>query len=150
MLNRGGRTGNKNKNFCEYIYLIREREFAESNKPIYKIGKTVNLYNRMNQYPKRSEIYLFEPVDDSNWYEKELLSIFENMYERARVSSGEIIGNEYFVGNVNEMIYVIRSFIMNHYPGKINTNLQSDSYDYDSEFEPYSNDEYEYESNFYN
>ena len=135
----------KCENFCEHIYLIREREFARLDEPVYKIGRSVNIHNRMNQYPKDSEIYLFEPVDNSVWYEKELISIFEDMYERAKVSSGEIIGKEYFVGNIDEMIYVVRSFIMNHYPGKISGDSKIDEYS-DSDFEPYS--DYESDSDF--
>ena len=135
----------KRGNFCEHIYLIREREFAKLDEPVYKIGRTVNIHNRMNQYPKDSEIYLFEPVDNSMWYEKELISIFEDMYERAKVPSGETIGKEYFVGNINEMIYVVRSFIMNHYPGKISSDSKIDEYS-DSDFEPYS--DYESDSDF--
>ena len=116
----------KCENLCEHIYLIREREFARLDEPVYKIGRSVNIHNRMNQYPKDSEIYLFEAVDNSIWYEKELISIFEDMYERAKVPSGETIEKEYFIGNIDEMIYVVRSFIMNHYSGKISSNSKNE------------------------
>ena len=43
------------------------------------------------------------------------------------------------------MIYVVRSFIMNHYPGKISGDSKIDEYS-DSDFEPYS--DYESDSDF--
>lgn len=101
----------------EYIYLIREREFKYANKPIYKLGRTNNIATRMSQYPKDSEVYLVEPVANSVYVEKELLIIFEEIYERATTADGTTtIGNEYFVGNVNEMVYIIRSYIHNQCP----------------------------------
>ena len=105
------------KQMVEYIYLIREREFKYSNKPVYKIGRTNKIATRMNSYPKDSEVYLIEPVYNSVFVEKELISIFEDIYERATTEDGtEYIGNESFVGNVNEMIYIIRTFINNQFP----------------------------------
>ncbi len=96
----------------EYIYLIREREFAYTNQPVYKIGRTNKIATRMGQYPKDSEVYLVEAVSDSVKVEKELITIFEENYERATTKDGKTwIGNEYFVGNVNEMIYIIRTYI---------------------------------------
>lgn len=115
------------RNFCEYIYIIREREFVRLNEPIYKIGRTVNIHNRMNAYPKDSEIYLFEPVTNSVWYERELLRLFSNTYSRGRLRSGEIIGKEYFVGDVNDMILHVRQFIINNYPGRVGTFAKSTS-----------------------
>ena len=105
------------KQMVEYIYLIREREFKYNNKPVYKIGRTSKIATRMNSYPKDSEVYLVEPVYNSVFVEKELISIFEDIYERATTEDGtEYIGNESFVGNVNEMIYIIRTFINNQFP----------------------------------
>ena len=101
----------------EYIYLIREREFVYSNQPIYKIGRTNKIATRMNSYPKDSEVYLVEAVSDSVYVEKELITIFEERYERATTRDGTTtIGNETFIGNINEMIYIIRTYIQNHCP----------------------------------
>ena len=72
----------------------------------------------MNQYPKGNEIYLVIPVCDSVWYEKQLLDIFVDRYERATFDGEHTIGDEYFVGNLDEMIYIIQTFIHNHYPNR--------------------------------
>lgn len=104
----------------EYIYLIREREFSYSNQPVYKIGRTNKIATRMGQYPKDSEVYIIEAVSDSVKVEKELITIFEENYKRAKTRDGTaFIGNEYFVGNVNEMIYIIRTYIQYHCPRAI-------------------------------
>lgn len=137
---------------CEYIYLLREREFVSMNAPIYKIGRSVNWLNRMNSYPKGSEVYLIIPVDNSLWYENKLLEIFEEHYERATINNDGVnfIGNEYFVGNLDEMIYIIQTFIHNHYPGHFivnDNNEEQYNEEEDSEFQctDYTCDEYDSE-----
>ena len=104
----------------EYIYLIREREFSYSNQPVYKIGRINKIATRIGQYPKDSEVYVIEVVSDSVKVEKELITIFEENYKREKTRDGTaFIGNEYFVGNVNEMIYIIRTYIQYHCPRAI-------------------------------
>lgn len=93
----------------------------------------------MNQYPKDSQIILIVPVDDSVWYEKQLIKIFEERFDRAALNNGKTpIGNEYFIGDLDEMVYIINSFIHNHYPGHFISTKNVSSYltDYsDSDFE---------------
>lgn len=74
------------------------------------------------------------PVDDSVWYENQLISIFEDSYERATVNNDgvNVIGNEYFIGNLDEMIYIITTFIQNHYPGHFVRSVKSTIVDDDS------------------
>lgn len=117
---------------CEYIYLIREREFVNLNAPVFKIGRTVNCVNRMNQYPKGSEIYLIVPVTNSVWYEKQLLDIFDDHFERATVNNDgqHYIGREYYIGNLDEMVYIINTFIQNHYPGHFVTTVPTMGIEY--------------------
>ena len=44
-----------------YIYLIREREFVNNNKHIYKIGRTdaYDVRSRLKSYPSESEVIFF-------------------------------------------------------------------------------------------
>ena len=37
----------------EHIYLIQEREFIKTEEPIYKLGKTHNIFQRKSGYPNR-------------------------------------------------------------------------------------------------
>ena len=103
----------------EYIYLLQEREFINSNKDIYKIGKTKqeNL-KRFSNYPKGSKLLFQIICNDCSYYEKELLYLFKNKYELQTD-----IGNEYFKGNYKKMIKDIYEMINND---ANNTNNTSD------------------------
>lgn len=84
-----------------YIYLLREREFLKTNEEIYKIGKTINIKNRMPSYPKDSRLYLcFYCPSDIDEVEKYLISVLERICLRKRTD----IGSEYFEGDVREMM----------------------------------------------
>jgi len=90
-----------------YIYLLREREFIRLNEPTYKIGRTQqNPYDRFSSYPKGTEIILYIMVDDSVSLEKQVINTFKKMYEHKKG-----YGNEYFSGNVSEMIKTIYSVV---------------------------------------
>ena len=84
-----------------YIYLLREREFLKTNEEIYKIGKTINIKNRMPSYAKDSRLYLcFYCPSDIDAVEKHLISVLERICLRKRTD----IGAEYFEGDVHEMM----------------------------------------------
>tara|TARA_B100000497_G_scaffold125791_1_gene163042 strand:- start:572 stop:1048 length:477 start_codon:yes stop_codon:yes gene_type:complete len=84
-----------------YIYLLREREFLKTNEEIYKIGKTINIKNRMPSYPKDSRLYLcFYCPSDIDAVEKHLISVLERICLRKRTD----IGSEYFEGDVRELM----------------------------------------------
>ena len=91
----------------EYIYLIMEREFIESNKNIYKIGRTKqkNL-DRLHQYPKQSILLFQIACIDSIVCEKNLKQIFSEIF----IKHPEI-GTEYFQGNPNQMIDIIYKYL---------------------------------------
>lgn len=90
-----------------YIYLLREREFIRLNEPTYKIGRTQqNPYDRFSSYPKGTEIILYIMVDESISLEKQVINTFKKIYEHKKG-----YGNEYFSGNVSEMIKTIYSVI---------------------------------------
>jgi small-conductance mechanosensitive channel len=87
-------------NNIQYVYLLKEREFVISGKPIYKIGKSKQEnVCRIRQYPKGS-ILLFQKIcDNCDDSEKELKKLFNKKY----IKHTEI-GSEYFEGDVNQMI----------------------------------------------
>ena len=83
-----------------YIYLIQEREFIKTKEPIYKIGKSrKEAMKRVNQYPKGSVCLLHVLCKDCDKAEKALINLFKNKHQHM-----PDIGNEYFKGNVNEMM----------------------------------------------
>jgi hypothetical protein len=83
-----------------WIYLIREREFLKTGEEIYKIGKTINIKNRMPSYPKGSCLYLcFFCTTNIHKVEKQLIIEFDEMFEKQTD-----IGNEYYEGDVSLMM----------------------------------------------
>ena len=91
------------------IYLLQEREFINSNKNIYKIGRTKQAnIQRFNQYPKGSKLLLHIICDDCDILETELIRDFKNKYIHRKD-----IGNEYFEGDYKEMIKDIYNKITN-------------------------------------
>ena len=44
----------------DYVYLIHPENFEKQKIPIYKLGKTYRLHDRLNTYPKNSVIYLVQ------------------------------------------------------------------------------------------
>jgi len=83
-----------------YMYLLQEREFIRSEQPVYKMGITKTLYNRMGQYPKGSIIICVMPIDGDP--ETLCLHRFREIFI-ARTD----IGSEYFQGNIDEMVKLL-------------------------------------------
>lgn len=92
-----------------YIYLLQEREFVNSNQTIYKIGKSKQENNkRMNQYPKCSKLLFQIECNDCDLLETQLIAEFKNTYvQRAD------IGTEYFEGDKESMMNMIFEYRKN-------------------------------------
>jgi|AACY02.10.fsa_nt_gi hypothetical protein len=77
-----------------HLYLIKEREFIKTNENIFKIGKSINVKNRMMGYPKDSLIYCIhaiKPELDLGKTERELIKQFDNTF-----TNRKDIGREYY------------------------------------------------------
>ncbi len=82
-----------------YIYILQEREHINSNKPIFKIGKTKQEHvKRFKQYPKGSKLLLQSNCFDCDILERKIIELFKNKY----ILKTDI-GAEYFEGDINEM-----------------------------------------------
>ena len=92
-----------------YVYLLQEREFINSNKPIYKIGKTKqpNL-NRFNSYPKGSKLLCQCCCNNCDIIERKIMNLFDKKYLKMRN-----IGAEYYEGDSNFMILDIMKILEN-------------------------------------
>ena len=85
-----------------YIYLIHTRASLNINEPVYKIGKTNDFSKRISGYDKGSEPILMLYVNNSDIFEKLIIEMFNtNFIKRTDY------GNEYFEGNVSDMICII-------------------------------------------
>lgn len=90
-----------------YVYIVHLREFMNKKEYTYKIGRTKQeMIDRMKGYPKGSKIIKFEPVKNVKEIEKELIKNFKEEY----IQRSEY-GNEYFSGEINNMIKKFREII---------------------------------------
>jgi uncharacterized C2H2 Zn-finger protein len=103
-----------NSNYCSititfnYIYLIKEREFIDNNKNIFKIGKTKQTSNkRFSAYPKGSILLFHMICNDCDKIEIILINKFNQLFIKKQE-----IGNEYFQGNHMKMIETIYNTIL--------------------------------------
>jgi hypothetical protein len=91
------------------IYLIKTREFVNSEQNIFKIGKSSKPgANRTSQYPNGSILYFLITVSNENLIEHKIIEIFSKEFIRKKE-----YGNEYFEGEYNEMIEKIIVIIKN-------------------------------------
>lgn len=102
-----------------HCYIIYEREFVNSKKDVYKIGKTTKGIKRIAQYPKGSEPILFMQVKNCHEFEKKIKIKFNKKYKQR-----SDIGTEYFEG---DKIQMINDFMLENYNDEtdvksINTN----------------------------
>ena len=95
------------ENIKNFIYIIKEREFINSNQNIYKIGKTINPKQRLGSYPKGSQVYLIQPCRDCDVAEREILKIFKYKFKERKD-----LGNEYFEGDVMNMSMIIMKYFI--------------------------------------
>ena len=89
-----------------FIYLIKLKKYENEN--VYKVGMTdqFKLLDRLNGYGKLGVDYVIEyfiEVDYTNISEKQILKTFKEHFYLYK-------GREYFMGNCNEMINIIRPF----------------------------------------
>ena len=84
------------------LYLLQTREFVDSNKPIYKIGRSNKISQRLHRYPNGSIVHLVIECKDSKIHESQLINLFKNDFKLK-----PYYGLEYFIGDKNEMINTI-------------------------------------------
>jgi hypothetical protein len=86
------------------LYIIQLRESVRLCEDVYKIGKSKKMHNRIKNYPKGSKIIMVIEVDDCNICEKNVIKYFKMKFKQRRD-----LGNEYFQGNINEMVNYYKS-----------------------------------------
>ena len=88
-------------------YLLRTREFKNSNENIYKIGRSANLNNRIKNYPNNSEIILKINIENEIETEKLIMVIFKKIFIQRKD-----IGYEYFEGNIKDIKNKFKNIII--------------------------------------
>ena len=89
-----------------YIYICYERELQLLQLPIYKIGRSTDIYRRINEYKKYSVIISTFYCTEHVLTETELIKIFTTKFKLCKN-----IGSEYFTGDLIEMQETILQYI---------------------------------------
>ena len=92
----------------EGVYLLHTREFISTNVPIFKLGRSNHLDNRVKQYPNGSKILLMIACKHSKFCENNLKKLFKSKFIQK-----SYYGSEYFEGNYIDMIKEICDYINN-------------------------------------
>ena len=98
----------------EGVYLIHTREFISTDMLIYKIGRSFNIENRTNQYPKGSRVLFMIMCNDSIQCEANLIKLFKEKFTQKHY-----YGKEYFEGDKKKMIREMFNYIDNIDENKI-------------------------------
>lgn len=89
-----------------YVYLLRPKENVSNSQNVYKIGKTVSKeltvnVSRLTSYGKGTELIIIIKCINSCYLEKQILDEFNRLFGKYK------FGNEYFVGDCEEMTDVM-------------------------------------------
>jgi len=86
----------------EYIYIIHERTFIQTNNNIYKIGRTKNIKKRLNGYTKGSKLLFTLPCKNSIILENKILNFLKNTNNKYYQCTE--YGNEYYKCHLQDLI----------------------------------------------
>jgi len=100
---------------AHYCYLVWCLSEHTRGIPIYKIGKTTNLYKRLSDY-RNAKIFSVNRVNDSDKCEEDIIKQFRTTFKLISKSSNTNCGNEYFEGDINEMIKLFNKICNNYKP----------------------------------
>ena len=85
------------------------REFISADIPIYKIGRSYTLDNRVKQYPNGSKILFMICCNNSVACEAYLIELFKTKFTQKKY-----YGNEYFEGDKKLMIKEMFDYVYNN------------------------------------
>lgn len=90
-----------------YIYAIQVREFMKTKESIIKVGRTEDIIQRFNDYPKGSRLLYTCYVEDCRQAEHSLLSSMRELFINRKD-----IGREYYEGQINNMIEHVKRIVV--------------------------------------
>jgi hypothetical protein len=87
------------------IYLLHERKFLLNEQPVYKVGKTTCMNQRMRKYPKGSHLIFSLVCSNIHVTETKILELFRDNFKQR-----QDLGSEYFEGDMMSMVNNILPF----------------------------------------
>ena len=87
------------------VYIIK----FPGKENIYKIGRSNNIYNRVNNYENGTIVYLIIECNNSENNERVLIDVFNKKFKKIKY-----YGNEYFQGDLFIMKTTIIDYIKNN------------------------------------
>lgn len=95
-----------NKNTSGIIYLLQEREFFNSDDPVYKIGRTSQKgLKRFDSYPKNSILYRIHSSEDIINDERQIKELFDSNFKQCTN-----VGREYYEGDIHFMLELLDDY----------------------------------------
>jgi T5orf172 domain len=108
LINKHTEKENDSSSLDGFIYIIREREFIRLEENVFKIGRTGRpVGERLCEYPKGSMPYYFEKVNNCQNVEQLLLNKLISVPHQFKHRKD--IGYEYFEGNIDQLISIVKS-----------------------------------------
>lgn len=87
-----------------YVYLVQPEEHVSTESKVFKVGRTINIINRMKAYGGKSQIICSQSVDDMVSAEKSIIEAMEMKFKKVR-------GKEYFEGDRVAVISLFRNVL---------------------------------------
>ena len=76
-----------------YVYLVQEREFIRMHEDVYKVGKSIQKNcQRVDDYPKFSDIILIIEVDHCRKVENAIIKEFKKKFETTEYGRNILLG----------------------------------------------------------
>lgn len=85
----------------QYIYIIKEREFINTDEDVYKIGSSSSVSESMSRIPKGSNVYMIVKVNNAAKVEVEIVTQLKKCKSLIHYAC---IGDEYFQGDIITII----------------------------------------------
>jgi hypothetical protein len=85
-----------------YLYVIWLREFLEQDEPVYEVGHTSDLCERLAQYPKESRLLFSVWIEDTRESERQVYAVLNDFFLHRTD-----IGRNYYEGNLQRILRVI-------------------------------------------
>lgn len=92
---------------CNYIVWLREHVLTRKN--VYKIGNTGDIFNRIKNYPKGSQLLYMSMTPHKKIIETDLIAFFKTKFKHRTD-----LGREYFQGDYHKMRNLMHSYIDLH------------------------------------